>query len=124
MHGITSHFEITPTLLGFLKGHYDLNLPSDCLERICNGHPAVFQSNITNPLMRNKNQLIDYLSNEYVLSDNQLYRLYDNMDMEPVTDIRLKEKLSREFESYRNSNRYATENNRILPDSLNVYSSR
>lgn len=122
MHGITSHFEITPTLLGYLKSHYDLNLPSlTAWKGYVMDTSAVFQSNITNPLMRNKNQLIDYLSNEYVLSDNQLYRLYDNMDMEPITDIRLKEKLSREFESYRNSNRYATENNRILPDSLNAY---
>jgi len=122
IHGITSHFEITPTLLGFLKSNYQLNLPSlTAWKGYVMDTSAVFQSNITNPLMRNKNQLIDYLSNEYVLSDNQLYRLYDNMDMEPVTDIKIKEKLSREFESYRNSNRYATENNRIIPDSLKVY---
>jgi phosphoglycerol transferase MdoB-like AlkP superfamily enzyme len=122
MHGITTHFEITPTLLGFLKSHYQLNLPAlTAWKGYVMDTSAVFQSNITNPLMRNKNQLIDYLSNEYVLSDNQLYRLYDNMDMEPITDLKLKEKLSREFENYRKSNRYATENNRIIPDSLRVY---
>ena len=108
--------------MGFLKENYRLNLPSlTAWKGYVMDTSAVFQSNITNPLMRNKNQLIDYLSNEYVLADNQLYRLSDNMDMEPITDAKLKEKLSREFESYRNSNRYATENNRILPDSLKVY---
>jgi uncharacterized sulfatase len=122
MHGITTHFEITPTLLGFLKSHYELDLPSmTAWKGYVMDTSAVFQSNISNPLMRNKNQLVDYLSNEYVLSDNQLYRLYDNMGMEPITDIKLKEKMSREFENYRNSNRYATENNRIIPDSLKVY---
>lgn len=122
MHGITTHFEITPTLLGFLESNYELDLPSlTAWKGYVMDTSAVFQSNISNPLMRNKNQLIDYLSNEYVLSDNQLYKLYDNMDMEPITDIKLKEKLSREFENYRNSNRFATENNRIIPDSLKIY---
>jgi phosphoglycerol transferase MdoB-like AlkP superfamily enzyme len=122
MHGISTHFEITPTLLGFLGSRYELNLPSlTAWKGYVMDTSAVFQSNVTNPLMRNKNQLIDYLSNEYVLSDNQLYRLYDNMDMEPFTDVKLKEKLFREFENYRNSNRYATENDRIVPDSLKVY---
>lgn len=122
MHGITTHFEIAPTLLGFLESNYELDLPSlTAWKGYVMDTSAVFQSNVTNPLMRNKNQLLDYLSNEYVLSDNQLYRIYDNMDMEPITDIKLKEKLAREFENYRNSNRYATENNRIVPDSLKVY---
>lgn len=122
IHGITTHFEITPTLLGFLKTHFELDLPSmTAWKGYVMDTSEVFQSNISNPLMRNKNQLIDYLSNEYVLSDNQLYRLYDNMGMEPITDIKLKEKLAREFENYRNSNRYATENNRIIPDTLKIY---
>ena len=71
--------------------------------------------------MRNKNQLVDYISGEYVLADNQLYRLFDNMGLEPVTDVSMKEKLQSEFETYKNSNRYATGNNRIIPDSLAVY---
>jgi uncharacterized sulfatase len=122
MHGVTSHFEITPTLLSLLENRFDLNLPSKVAWKgYVMDTSSVFQSKISNPLMRNKNQLVDYISGEYVLADNQLYRLFDNMGLEPVTDVSMKEKLQSEFETYKNSNRYATGNNRIIPDSLAVY---
>jgi uncharacterized sulfatase len=122
MHGVTSHFEITPTLLSLLENRFELKLPSKVAWKgYVMDTASVFQSKISNPLMRNKNQLVDYISGEYLLADNQLYRLYDNMGLEPVTDVAMKEKLQSEFETYKNANRFATENNRIIPDSLAVY---
>jgi uncharacterized sulfatase len=122
MHGVTTHFEITPTLLSLMENRFELDLPSKVAWKgYVMDTSSTFQSKISNPLMRNKNQLVDYISGEYVLADNQLYRLFDNMGLEPVTDIAMKEKLQTEFATYKNSNRFATENNRILPDSLAVY---
>lgn len=122
MHGVTSHFEITPTLLSLLENRFELNLPSKVAWKgYVMDTSATFQSKISNPLMRNKNQLVDYISGEYVLADNQLYRLFDNMGLEPIIDVSMKEKIQSEFETYKNSNRYATGNNRIIPDSLAVY---
>jgi phosphoglycerol transferase MdoB-like AlkP superfamily enzyme len=122
MHGVTSHFEITPTILSLLENRFDLDLPSKVAWKgYVMDTSATFQSKISNPLMRNKNQLIDFISGEYVLADNELFKLYDNMGLEPVTDVAMKEKLQSEFATYKNSNRFATENNRILPDSLAIY---
>jgi hypothetical protein len=122
MHGVSSHFEVTPTLLSLLDNRFDLKLPSKVAWKgYVMDTSAVFQSKISNPLMRNKNQLVDYISGEYVLADNQLYLLSDNMGLEPITDVAMKEKLQSEFETYKNTNRFATESNRILPDSLAVY---
>lgn len=122
MYGVTSHFEITPTILSLLENRFDLDLPSKVAWKgYVMDTSSTFQSKISNPLMRNKNQLVDYISGEYVLADNQLYQLYDNMGMEPVTDVAMKEKLLTELATYKNSNRFSTENNRILPDSLAVY---
>ena len=122
MHGVTTHFEITPTLLSLMENRFELDLPSKVAWKgYVMDTSSTFQSKISNPLMRNKNQLVDYISGEYVLADNQLYRLFDNMGLEPVMDIAMKEKLQTEFATYKNSNRFATENNRILPDSLAVY---
>ncbi|MCL6259644.1 LTA synthase family protein [Aquiflexum sp. TKW24L] len=122
MHGVTTHFEITPTILSLLENRFDLDLPSlVAWKGYVMDTSSTFQSKISNPLMRNKNQLVDFLSGEYVLADNQLYQLYDNMGLEPITNVALKEKLQTEFETYKNANRYATENNRILPDSMAVY---
>jgi uncharacterized sulfatase len=122
MPAVTTHFEITPTLLAFLQNRYDLELPSlVAWKGYVMDTASTFQSNVSHPLMRNKNQLVDFISNEYFLSDNQLYQLVDNMGMEPITDQRTKEQLTREFETYKNSNRFATDNNRIIPDSLYSY---
>lgn len=122
MPAVTTHFEITPTLLAFLNNRHDLELPSVVAWKgYVMDTASTFQANVSHPLMRNKNQLVDFLSNEYFLSDNQLYQLVDNMGMEPITDQRTKEQLTREFESYKNSNRFATDNNRIIPDSLYRY---
>lgn len=122
LHGVTSHFEITPTLLSFLGEHFPLDLPEAVAWKgYVMDTSATFQSNISNPLMRNKNQLIDYISDEYVLSDNKLFHLIDNMGMVPSSDNLVKEKLIRDFEDYKNSNRYATENDRIIPDSLSRF---
>lgn len=122
MPAVTTHFEITPTLLAFLQNRYGLELPSlVAWKGYVMDTASTFQSNVSHPLMRNKNQLVDFISNEYFLSDNQLYQLVDNMGMEPITDQRTKEQLTREFETYKNSNRFATDNNRIIPDSLYSY---
>ncbi len=120
--GVSTHFEITPSLLSMLSNRYEMNLPPMVSWKgYVMDTSAVFQSRISNPLMRNKNQLIDYISEEYVLSDDQLYKLSDNMNLDPIYDNAIKDKLKAEFENYKNSNRFATENNQIIPDSLRVY---
>ncbi|MCH6199223.1 LTA synthase family protein [Aquiflexum sp. LQ15W] len=122
MHGVSSHFEITPTLLSLLENRFDLQLPSKVAWKgYVMDTSSTFQSKISHPLMRNKNQLVDFISGEFVLADNQLYKLFDNMGLEPISDVAMKEKLQSDFETYKNSNRYATGNNRIVPDSLAVY---
>ncbi|PRY90978.1 LTA synthase family protein [Mongoliibacter ruber] len=121
-HGVTTHFEITPSLLAMLANRQEMKLPSMVSWKgYVMDTSAVFQSKISNPLMRNKNQLIDYISEEYVLSDDQLYKLSDNMNLDPIYDNAIKDKLKAEFENYKSSNRYATENDQIIPDSLRVY---
>lgn len=122
IHGVTTHFDISPSLLAMLQHRYQLDLPSMVSWKgYVMDTTSNFQSNITQPLMRNKNQLVDFLSSEYFLSDNQLYQILDNMGLEPITDQRIKEQMTREFEGYKNSNRFATDNNRIIPDSLYRY---
>lgn len=122
MYGVTSHFEITPTLLSFLDKHFTIDLPNSVAWKgYVMDTSATFQSKISSPLMRNKNQMLDYLSGEFILSDNKLFQLLDDMGMEPSFDITMKETLIRDFENYKNENRYATENDRIITDSLSRF---
>ena len=75
----------------------------------------VFQSNIAMPLMRNKNQLIEYINGEYFLSDNQLYLISDGLNIDPIEDIFLKNKLTGEFEDFKNKNNYMIQTGKLLP---------
>ena len=71
--------------------------------------------------MRNKNQLIDFIDGEYVISDEQLFQMSDNLNLDPIYDNVIKEKMKGQFETYKASNAIATGANRLLPDSLMKY---
>ncbi|GAB2630739.1 LTA synthase family protein [Belliella aquatica] len=122
MASVTTHFEITPTILSLLSARFELELPSLVAWKGYVLDTAInFQSFVSNPLMRNKNQLLEYIDGEYVLSDNQLFKLSDNMNLDPVSDNLLRENLIQKFENYNSSNRHVMEFNRIIPDSLTRY---
>ncbi|MDF2157812.1 sulfatase-like hydrolase/transferase [Algoriphagus sp. CAU 1675] len=114
--GLSSHFELTPSLLAFLEKQVEIKLPE---EVIWQGQvldtAKVFQSRIAMPLMRNKNQLLDYLNGEYLLSAGQLYKISDNLNIDPIADKDMFTKLSGEFEDFKNKNQYMIQTRKLLP---------
>ncbi|WP_158093879.1 LTA synthase family protein [Algoriphagus ratkowskyi] len=114
--GMTSHFEVTPSLLAFLQAQIGIQLPE---QTIWMGQvldtSRVFQSNIAMPLMRNKNQLMEYINRDYFLSDNQLFVISDGLNIDPVEDEDMKNKLIGEFEDFKNKNNYTIQTRKLLP---------
>ncbi|REG92752.1 putative sulfatase [Algoriphagus antarcticus] len=114
--GMTSHFEVTPSLLAFLQAQIGIQLPE---QEVWMGQvldtSRVFQSKIAMPLMRNKNQLLEYLNGEYFLSDDQLFVITDGLNIDPVEDQNLKNKLTGEFEDFKNKNNYTIQTHKLLP---------
>ena len=114
--GMSSHFEVTPSILSFLHAQVGIQLPE---EDIWMGQvldtSRVFQSKIAMPLMRNKNQLLEYLNGEYFLSDDQLFVITDNLNIDPIEDQNLKNKLNGEFEDFKNKNNYTIQTRKLLP---------
>lgn len=114
--GMTSHFEVTPTLLSFLHGQTDIDLPE---EKIWQGQvmdtSQVFRSMIAMPLMRNKNQLADYLNGTYFLSDDQVFVISDGLNIDLVEDQLLKNRLTGEFQEFINKNNYTFQTRKLLP---------
>lgn len=84
---ISSHFDFTPTLLAFLRNECKMQTPTESVF-IGSGIDTVrrFRNIHSYPLMRNKNELIDYVDKEFILSDNVLYNIYPDLDMEKVTN--------------------------------------
>ena len=121
-HGLTTHFDVTPTLLSFLNNQIPLELPSlVSWKGYVMDTSRTFQSQKATPLMRNKNQLIDFIDGEYVISDEQLFQMSDNLNLDPIYDNVIKEKMKGQFKTYKASNAIATGANRLLPDSLMKY---
>lgn len=114
--GMISHFEVTPSFLAFLHAQIDIKLPE---EEVWMGQvfdtSRVFQSKIAMPLMRNKNQLMEYVDGDYFLSDDQLFIISDDLNIDPIEDQNLKNKLTGEFEDFKNKNNYTVQTRKLLP---------
>jgi tetratricopeptide (TPR) repeat protein len=77
-----------------------------------------FRSTKDIPLMRNKNELKEYISAEKVLSNGKVYELNEDMNLETsFSGSTIKDKLK----AFKSMNAYVTTNNKIIPDSLAIF---
>ena len=116
---VSSHFDITPTLLAFLTNQYKMEKLSlstfigsglDTARQFRNIHRY--------PLMRNKNELIDYLYGEYFYSDKTLYKIIDDLGIVGIEDKAMESKIENEFADYRKRNNLMLQTRKLIPDSL------
>lgn len=114
--GVVSHYEITPSILAMLEKQNLVTLPE---EAIWQGQvldtAQNFQSLIAMPLMRNKNQLMDYIHGDFFLSENQVFLVTDGLNIEPIEDNQVFNRLNGEFEEFKNKNSQMVQTRRLLP---------
>lgn len=116
---VSVQFDITPSLTAFLRQNYKFRFPM-FTSWMGSGLDTVraFRNIHTYPLMRNKNELIDYLDGTNFLSNNDLYQIYPSMDIEPQQDNIRQMELSRKLSDFKSVNNYVCSQNRIVPDSI------
>ena len=116
---ISSHFDLPPTLLAYLKKSHKIKLPAlnswigeglDTSRDFRNMHKI--------PLMQNKTDIIDFVLGDYHLNGNDLFRLSPVMDEVKVNDDAKKNQLLNEFNQFRKRNAVIVNGGRIVPDSL------
>ncbi len=119
MSSVNSHFDVSPSILSMLNAVYELKMPKkvawmgDVLDM-----QTEFRSVKDIPLMRNKNELKEYISGETVYSDGSVYNIDENMDLSSsFGGSKAKKKLS----DFKAMNAYVTANNKIIPDSLAIF---
>ncbi|WP_225444097.1 LTA synthase family protein [Echinicola arenosa] len=116
MDAVNTHFEIAPSLLAFLQHNYNLKMPESVAWRgTVLDTVAQFESKVTHALMRNKYQFGDYLDGYYFISDNDLYMISDNMNIDLIDRPDIFSRLHSSFEEYKAKDNFAMENNAILP---------
>ena len=120
MSAVNSHFDVTPTLLALLKSKYELKMPKKvawmggALDT-----EAKFRSLKDIPLMRNKNELKEFVSGEKVYSDGSVYEMDEDMDLGSAFGGSGAEA---KLENFKSMNAYVTTNDKIIPDSLAIFS--
>ncbi len=113
---MVSHFEVTPSILSLLENQSGITLPEKVIwQGQVLDTARSFQSRIAMPLMRNKNQLVDYLDGEFFYSEGQLFLITDGMNIDPIEDGSILNKLKGEFEEFKNKNNYIVQTRKLMP---------
>ncbi len=119
MSAVNSHFDVAPTMVALLENRYRLKMPQKVAWI---GGALDTQANfrcIKNiPLMRNKNELKEFVSGEKFLSDGAIYSIDENLNLgKSFTGSKAEAKLK----NFKSMNAYVTAKDKIIPDSLAIF---
>jgi phosphoglycerol transferase MdoB-like AlkP superfamily enzyme len=120
---VSSHWDVTPSLLSFLMNNYKFNKLEktawmgdglDTAKEFRNIHQI--------PLMRYKGSINDYIYKDYLYSGGELYKINENFETNKVYEKKISKIISDSLLSFKKLNAYLTQKNKIFPASLNIYS--
>jgi uncharacterized sulfatase len=122
---IVTHFDITPSLIALMDSRKYIARPS-MAAWIGHGldNSVSFRNQYSYPFMRNKNEILDFISSDDFLAAGNFYKVYENMNIEPVNEIDKQAQLTNELDNFIRMNNYACLNNKLIPDSLLKYTMR
>jgi cellulose synthase/poly-beta-1,6-N-acetylglucosamine synthase-like glycosyltransferase/phosphoglycerol transferase MdoB-like AlkP superfamily enzyme len=102
---VNTHYDITPSLLMLLKHQYHFKIPEQATwmgSGLDTAHE--FRNIHAYPLMQTKNDIVDFIMDEYMLHNDELYKISDKMYLDPVDDKAEKAKLKAAFASFKEKN--------------------
>ncbi|GAB3344645.1 LTA synthase family protein [Lysobacter tyrosinilyticus] len=114
---VSSHLDITPSLLAFLAHGYGLQRPAQATwTGIGLDTGQEFRSTHDIPLKHAKTILADFVAGPWFVSHEQLYRLEDGMRIAPVEDAAVKQQVLERFARYQQANRNFAQRLRLSPE--------
>jgi lipoteichoic acid synthase len=116
---ISTHSDVTPTVLAFLHSQYNINIPEKA-SWLSSGIDTAqdFRNIHSMPLMRNKNELIDYVDGLYCLAGDQTYKLQPGLIGQKIDDGGVFSILQQKLDRFKKLNDYVCKNNRLFPDTI------
>ena len=119
---VITHFDITPSLIAMLNMAKYIKRPT-LASWIGHGldNSVDFRSLQTYPLMRNKNEILDLLSADQFLSNQTVYQIAPDLNIEPRENGSRQKQMKDELDNFLRKNNYACKNNKLIPDSLKTY---
>ncbi len=116
---LSTHMDITPSLLSLLKHQYNFKVPAMATwlgTGLDTAH--TFRNIHSYPFMQTKSDIEDYVMNEYMLHGDELFKISNNMNLDPVTNDTEKDKLKSAFAEFLRKNNTLATTTSMLPDSL------
>lgn len=116
---VSSHFDIAPSLVNYLKNNHDIKAPAveSWLGQGLDTTRA-FQNRHATPLMQTKTDIIDFVMGEYHLNGDVLFKIDKNMGEDVVNNPKIKEQMMRAFRAFKIKNRQIINGARMIPDSI------
>ncbi len=116
---VNTHFDITPSLLSFLHDQYNFKVPKEATWMGSGLDTAYNFRNIhAYPLMQTKNDIADFIMDEYMLHNDDLYKISDKMYLDPIDNEKEKSKLKAAFARFKQKNASIVKGGALMPDSL------
>lgn len=116
---VSSHLDITPSLLIFLKKNYGLHTPStvawigsglDTVRALRNIHKY--------PIIQTKNDFHNFISDLYFLDQNSVYLIGNNMNITLLQDENKLNELRSAFNQQKSMNDRFSKDLKLIPDSI------
>lgn len=120
---VSSHWDITPSLVSFLMNNYKMNKLEktawmstglDTVKRFRNIH--------TIPIMQNKGVIDEIIYKDYLYSNGSLYQINENFGTAKANNPEMLQTIENNLQEAKKLNAYLTQKNKIIPKSLLIYS--
>jgi hypothetical protein len=114
---IVSHFAITPSIISFLQHNYDIKTPehlswcNDGLDTLSVFNPS--EKILFLNYLRQVNAMV-YHQYYLINSQNLLYEITENLDLNPINDLKLLEALRSKFNLLKYVNNYVYHNDKLI----------
>ena len=119
---VSSHWDITPSLVSFLMNNYKMN-KMEKTAWMSTGLDTVkkFRNIHTIPIMQNKGSINEMIYKDYLLSNGDLFKINENFDLAKVNDSEMLKTIKDSLTEAKKLNAYLTQKNKIIPNSINIY---
>jgi len=118
---VNTHFDIAPSLLMYLKHQYDFKVPQ-AATWIGSGLDTThsFRNIHASPLMQTKNDMVDFIMGDYMLHNDELYKISDKMNLDVVDDESVKSKLKAAFARFKQKNETVVKGTSLMPANISL----
>ncbi|MFD0940780.1 LTA synthase family protein [Pedobacter boryungensis] len=119
MESISTHFDITPSILAYLKKNFAIKTPA-VVSWLGQGLDTArnFRNVHSYPMIQTKTDMLDFVMGEYHLNGNTLFKLNNAMEEVSIQDEAAYNQLKNAFDNFKKKNSKIANGGKIVPDSL------